>query len=181
MPGLLISRILRQRPATSLPARRPRAPATRSEQARAAQRGAWSSRRTTRQAGAILQTAAINTSGGTKGAGGAVVLNSASNVNVTSTITTTGGAAVAGGTHAGAAGGNVTPHGCRPHGHWIDHGQRRGSGRHGSGRRQCGNRVEHRYRDARSRPLEVSPPEREQRPALARVASLVPLPSPVRQ
>ena len=38
--------------------------------------------------GAVLQTGAINTSGGTKGPGGAVVLNSASNVNVTSTITT---------------------------------------------------------------------------------------------
>lgn len=59
-------------------------------------------------AGAMLQTAALNTSGGTKGAGGAVQLSSASNVNVTSTITTSGGAAVAGGTHAGAAAGNVT-------------------------------------------------------------------------
>lgn len=59
-------------------------------------------------AGATLQTAAINTSGGTKGAGGAVTLNSASNVNVTSTITTSGGAQVAGGTHAGAMAGNVT-------------------------------------------------------------------------
>ncbi len=58
-------------------------------------------------AGATLQTVAINTSGGTKGAGGAVVLNSASNVNVTSTITTTGGAVVSGSTHAGAVGGNV--------------------------------------------------------------------------
>ncbi|MEK6763353.1 MAG: filamentous hemagglutinin N-terminal domain-containing protein [Nitrospirota bacterium] len=59
-------------------------------------------------AGAFLQTGTINTSGGTKGAGGAVQLNSASNVNAASTITASGGSAVAGGTHAGAAAGNVT-------------------------------------------------------------------------
>ncbi|MBK9110484.1 MAG: hypothetical protein IPM88_01985 [Nitrospira sp.] len=51
-------------------------------------------------AGATLQTGAINTSGGTQGAGGAVVLDSMGHVTVTSTITTTGGAAVTSGTHA---------------------------------------------------------------------------------
>ena len=71
------------------------------------QRGVWLSRRTTRR-GCNPANRGDQHERRHEGAGGAVVLNAASNVNVTSTITTTGGAAVVGGTHAGAAGGNVT-------------------------------------------------------------------------
>jgi len=59
-------------------------------------------------AGATLSTLGIDTRGGIKGAGGAVLLDSDSNVTVTGTIQTTGGTPVAAGTHAGTAGGNLT-------------------------------------------------------------------------
>ncbi|MCC7486772.1 MAG: filamentous hemagglutinin N-terminal domain-containing protein [Burkholderiales bacterium] len=58
-------------------------------------------------AGATLTTLAIDVRGGAKGAGGAVVLESAGDVGVTGAITASGGGAAAGGSHGGAAAGTV--------------------------------------------------------------------------